>query len=212
MSDIINQKISALFSKLVTLVVGTFLFNILTYGGNFSFWYSAFSDLGSTTTPQGEPNLISCLIFVAGFMICGMVLVRISRLFNQARQIRHHRAKSQLCLLGSIGCFIFVFPHNINNDIHMIGAAMFVAALWALGTLILIESYNQLNKEQVLLLQAVLQITVLSYAITYFADLPVKNIAQKFATFGLLIVLKISTSAKIRTVFAGFSLSTNKQK
>ncbi|MGC9363214.1 MAG: hypothetical protein ACP5FZ_01455 [Fidelibacterota bacterium] len=212
MVDIINQKISALFSKLVVLVVGTFLFSILTYGGNFSFWYSAFSDLGSTITPEGEANLFSCLIFVTGILICGVVLFRTGKLFDQAGQIWHHRTKSRLCLLGSTGCFIFIFPHNINNDIHMIGAAMFVAALWALGTLILIESYNQTKKEQVLLLQAVLQITVLSYAITYFADLPVKNIAQKFATFGLLIVLKISTSAKIRTVFAGFSPSFNKQK
>lgn len=212
MVNIINQKIRILISKLVILIVGTFLLSIITYGGHFSFWYSAFSDLGSTTTPEGEPNLFSCLIFVTGIVICGCILFRVSRLFQQDRQILHHRAKSQLGLLGSIGCFIFVFPHNINNNIHMIGAAMFVATMWALGTLILIESYNQSRKEQVLLLQTVLQITVLSYAITYFADLPIKNIAQKFATFGLLIVLKIATSANIRTAFDSFRPLISRQK
>lgn len=212
MSNTVNHEISDLFAGIVLLIIGTFLLSSITYGGHFSFWDSAFSDLGSTTTPEGTSNLLSCIIFVTGIVICGCILFRVSRLFQQDRQILHHRAKSQLGLLGSIGCFIFVFPHNINNNIHMIGAAMFVAAMWALGTLILIESYNQSKKEQVLLLQTVLQITVLSYAITYFADLPIKNIAQKFATFGLLIVLKIATSAKIRTTFGRFGPPMSRQK
>jgi len=114
--------------------------------------------------------------------------------FLKDENLVHHQLKFALSLMGGTGCFVFIFPHNINDNIHMIGAALFVAAVWALGTLFLIESRKTGTRERTVLLQTILQGTVITYAVCYFTDLPIKNIVQKFAVFGLIIVLKSVTA------------------
>ncbi len=191
---IINRNISSLFSMLIILFIGTFSLGILLYGETFSFWNSAFSDLGSTVTPGGVSNSLSSIIFIIGMLISSFVFFKISQQFKTDPDILHYRQKQQLSLTGGIGCFIFICPYNINDDIHMIGAALMVASIWAIGTLLLIEARKFVQKEKVLLLQTILQGTVLTYAFTYFADMAVRDIAQKFAVLGLIIVLKITTA------------------
>ena len=114
--------------------------------------------------------------------------------------------------MGGLGCFVFIFPHNINDNIHMIGAALFVAAVWAMGTLLLVESRKTINRERTVLLQTLLQSTVISYAISYFADLSIKNIAQKFAVFGLIIVLKSVTSFRTKFEWGKITVFNSKYK
>ncbi|MBN2601134.1 MAG: hypothetical protein JXR87_03995 [Candidatus Marinimicrobia bacterium] len=199
MAELLNKEISSLFTRLILLIGLTFTLSMILFGGSFSFWNSAFSDLGSTITPDGISNYSSCIIFMIGMVISGIIFFMIGWLFLKNKNIVHHRLKFTFSLMGSLGCFIFIFPHNINNNIHMIGAALFVAAVWALGTLFLIESRKIGERERTVILQTILQSTVISYAISYFADLSIKNIAQKFAVFGLIIVLKSVTS--FRTIF-----------
>ena len=212
MPELINKEISSLFTVLIILIGVTFILCMITYGSSFSFWNSAFSDLGSTITPDGRANSFAFVVFITGIIISGLLFFQISRVFLKDKELVHHRLKSQISLMGSIGCFVFTFPHNINNNIHMIGAALFVAAVWALGTLLLIEARKTGRKERTTLLQSLLQGTVITYAVTYFADLPVKNIAQKFAVLGLMIVLKSATAQKIRNTFYGLITIGSKNK
>lgn len=73
-----------------------------------------------------------------------------------------------------------------------------VASLWALTGLFLFEARRFVPLEKFIVQQSILQVTVLTYAAAYAYDLPVKNIAQKFAVLGLMIVLKFAT-AKSKT-------------
>jgi len=210
MSELISEKISRLFARLIFLIMATFILGMLVYGGTFSFWNSAFSDLGSTVTPEGNSNMPACVVFMAGMVLSGLTLLRISNHFVKEKGLTHHKLKAHFSLLGGIGCFVFIFPHNINNDIHMVGAALFVAAIWSLGTLLLIESRKTVNRERNILLQTILQSTVISYAITFFANLPVKNIAQKFAVFGLTFVLRSVTALRTKYEIRRYTVSNFK--
>jgi hypothetical protein len=89
---------------------------------------------------------------------------------------------------------VFIFPHNINNNIHIVGAAIMVASLWALTGLFLFEARRFVPLEKFIVQQSTLQVAVLTYATAYMYDLPIKNIAQKFAVLGLIIVLKVATA------------------
>lgn len=210
MSELISEKISRLFARLIFLIMATFILGMLVYGGTFSFWNSAFSDLGSTVTPEGNSNMPACVVFMTGMVLSGITLLRISKRFAREKGLAHHKLKAHFSLLGGLGCFIFIFPHNINNDIHMVGAALFVASIWSLGTLLLIESRKTVNRERNILLQTILQSTVISYAVTFFADLPHKNIAQKFAVFGLIFVLRSVTAMRTKYEIRRYTVSNFK--
>jgi len=80
----------------------------------------------------------------------------------------------------------------------MVGAAIMVASLWALAGLFLFEARRFVPLEKFIVQQSILQVTVLTYATAYTYNLPIKNIAQKFAVLGLIIVLKVAT-AKSKT-------------
>jgi hypothetical protein len=194
MPELVNEKISNLFSFLVIIIIGTFCLGMLTFGEPFLFWKYPFSDLGSTVTQNGMSNRYSCFILVLGMFLSGYLLWKISVCFKEDPAIIHYQLKRYLCISAGIGCFVFVFPHNINNDIHMIGAAIMVASFWALAALLLLEARKHIPTEKFILQQSILQGTVLTYAVTYVMDSPIKNIAQKFAILGLMIVLKIATS------------------
>jgi len=212
MAELINKEISSLFTRLILLIGVTFTLSMILFGGSFSFWNSAFSDLGSTIISEGKSNSLACAIFIIGMVISGTIFFMISRLFLKDKDIVHHRLKFHLSLMGSIGCFVFIFSHNINNDIHMVGAALFVAAVWSIGTLFLIETWKTVARERTVLLQTLLQSTVIAYAVTYFTDLSVKNIAQKFAVFGLIIVLKSATAYRAKFEFGKIALFNSKDK
>ncbi|MBC8486692.1 MAG: hypothetical protein H8D45_11710 [Bacteroidetes bacterium] len=194
MPELVNEKISNLFSFLVILIIGTFCLGMLTFGEPFLFWEYPFSDLGSTVTQNGMPNTYSCFILVLGMLLSGSLLWKISVCFKEDPAIIHYQLKRYLSISAGIGCFVFVFPHNINNDIHMIGAAIMVASFWAMAALLLREVRKHIPTEKFFLQQSILQGTVLTYAAAYTMNSPIKNIAQKFAVLGLMIVLKIATS------------------
>jgi len=193
----LNRKISRLFNLLMVIIIVSFSLGMIMYSDSFSFWNSPFSDLGITVAPNGKSNIISLIIFAAGMILTGITFLRIAMEFKSDKEIIRSELKASLSTLGGIGCFVFTFPHNINDNVHMIGAACFVAALWSIGTLLLIETRKTISKNLNILLQLVLQITVIGYAICYFADLPIKNIAQKFAIMGLIISVKGITNMSL---------------
>jgi hypothetical protein len=65
----------------------------------------------------------------------------------------------------------------------MIGAAMLVGALWAIGSLICSKITRQ-SATFVLFYGCRFTGSVLTYAVAFAFDLPFCNIAQKFAVFG----------------------------
>jgi hypothetical protein len=78
MPEIINEKISNPFSFLFVIIIGTFCIGMLTYGEPFLFWKYPFSDLGSTITQNGMPNISSCLTFAIGMFLSAYLPWKIS--------------------------------------------------------------------------------------------------------------------------------------
>jgi hypothetical membrane protein len=187
----INSKINRYFNALIILFFSTFGLSMLAFADSFSMQHNALSDLGCTRTPTGEPNTIGFIIFACGLALSSGLLFRISRLFRLDDSIRHHRIKQYLCLMGSLGCLLFIFPYNLNDNVHMIGAAMLVGALWAIGSLNLLEDHQAIGNIRFILWMLLLQGSVLTYAAAFAFDLPFCNIAQKFAVSGLGVVIKI---------------------
>jgi len=212
MSQLVNPKISSLFSLVILLVISTFGLSMVTYNESVNLRDFALSDLGCTVTPQGKSNAISCFIFALGMFITSYILLRIAVYFRQDNSIIHYHLKHYLCLMGSVGSFGFIFPWNLNDNIHMIGAGLMVAALWAIGGLLLFEARKFISFGRFLLLQLILQGTVLTYAVTFVVDSPIRNIPQKFAVLGLIFVLKIATASPSTLEFSNiFAFNLKKE-
>jgi len=189
-----NETISKLFTALFYTVIITFALSILTYGESFHFWSYALSDLGTTVTKHGFPNQISFIIIAVGMILCGYLTLKISAYYARSSELQHHRVKRIITFLAAIGFLLFSAPHNIWYLIHSIGAGLMVGDLWALGGLILIEQKAEFTFREFIVYQMILQVTVLAYAFTYFINVPIRQVFQKFAVFGLLYVLKKITS------------------
>lgn len=193
MADIINNRISDRFAILYIIFLATYILSLLTFGESFRFWEYPLSDLGSTHTADGSSNMLSWTILTLGMLAISYLLIKTGLLFNRESNIRHYKFKQVFCISAGIGSFIFIFPHNINNTIHSVGSGLLVGNMWALATLLLIEARFKISREKFVTLMALLQITVVGYAITYFAQLPIRNVVQKFAAVTLFVVLKLST-------------------
>jgi len=192
-----NAKISSLFTVLALTIFLTFTLGMFCFGETFLFWQHAFSDLGSTITPAGNPNSLSLTIFITGMLFSAVLMILIAHHFHRAESLQHNQLKTGLSLLAALGFIVITYPHNLNNQIHTYGAAAMVGSLWAFGVLLLVELKTLISALRYHLYQTLLQGTVLSYAFTYFIDAPIKQVTQKFAVFGLVVTLKLATSQSV---------------
>ena len=100
--------------------------------------------------------------------------------------------------VAALGFFIATFPHDIFSAQHTIGSAFMVGSLWFLAVFFLDDIRLSEGSGVAFRYHAVLQLTVVSYAIGYCIDSPIKQILQKIAVFGLSYVLLASTNVLCR--------------
>ena len=189
-----------LFFFLLLTTGGLFTIGMLCYGEPFLFWEYPLSDLGRTVTEGGYPNTFSFLLFSLAMLICGSIMLAIGLNFKRSGTIPNMRIKKNLSYVAAAGYFIALFPHNISNPVHSVGSAMFVGSLWGLSIIFLLEARHQISPSKFYLLQLILQGTVITYAINFIFDTPIRQITQKFAVVGLMLVLKLSSRLVMKPV------------
>jgi hypothetical protein len=184
-----ESKLTRLFRYLAINVVVTYLIGAIFYADEFLFWQHAFSELGTTFTLQGTPNLISSMIMTLGMFISGRLLLEIARTYPLCLSQPHTRLKSSLMYVASLGSFISIFPNNLYHTLHSIGSACCIGGIFLLDLLILREYIASQKPIMAYILMGLLTMSVFSYAITYFMDLPIKQATQKICVINLLLIL-----------------------
>ena len=200
-------------------IITSFGCAILAFGEPFLFFEHAFSDLGRIRTMDGSGNAKSFLIFAAGLSICTILMLILSiRYFSASpHSIRHRKLKGFFSALASIGILIAIFPHDIFHGLHVAGSAAMVGSLWMIANLHLDDIRFRGETRMAVAGHAVLQGTVVTYAMLYFIDSPLKQVAQKFAVMGLILVLSFVTNyleshGRSRLIRASRDQSTPKPK
>ena len=64
-----GDRLSSLFHYLVFNITITFFLGAIFYADPYHFWEHALSELGTTITIKGTPNLVSCITITLGLFI-----------------------------------------------------------------------------------------------------------------------------------------------
>jgi hypothetical protein len=196
MSNTINQakstdiKLGRLFLYLVGNIIGTYLLAAIFYADPFHFWEHAFSELGTTYTLLGSPNLTSSLIMTLGMFISGRLLLEIARSYRQDPSQPHAFAKSNLMYIASLGAFISIFPNNLFHTMHSYGSAFCIGSIFFFDLILLKEGLASHKPILIYLMIGLLSLSVFSYAIPYFLELPIKQATQKICIINLILILR----------------------
>lgn len=184
-----DHEISKLFLLIGLIIVVTLIVALFFYQDPFQLWQTAFSELGTTTTPQGRPNWASRFVFSAGFGACGVTMFNISWHYEKNHSLRNHTFKRWLAFLGSIGFFVAITPNDINHFVHSLGMGIVVGVIYFFGVIFLLELKSQVSGMLFFTNMTILQMTVLSYAVAFFTNSVYKQSAQKLCIVGLLLVI-----------------------
>jgi hypothetical protein len=195
--DII-QKLNKHLTYLLSVNVLTFILGIFAYGDKYLLREYAFSYLGGIHTINGNPNTTSLLIFAIGMISCGIICFYISQLLNGENGLEMEKTKHYLFQTSGIGYFIMLMPHDINNNIHAIGAATVFGTLWFITVLILRELKQKGEVLKFYIYHFMLQGTVIPYAFLYFVNSPLQQYIQKYAVFGLILVMKLALIESVK--------------
>ncbi len=187
-----RHRIQFYFLSLVAINAIFIFLSIISYGEKFIFWEYAFSRLGATTTISGLSNY-SFYFYDLGAILNGLVLLFLAHEFKQIRN-KKYRFYRLLVSISAVGAFISITPHNLLDLIHMLGSGLMIGCLWLLITLFLFELKPRLKKYRFYFYQAILQIPILIYTLTFFSALPIRDFYQKFAVIALFISLIIIAS------------------
>lgn len=185
----VNMRRVRLFQYLVINLIGTYILGAIFYADPFHFWDHALSELGTTFTLLGTPNLTSSLIITLGMFINGRLMLEIARTFHQDPKPLYANFKSALMYLASLGSFITIVPNNLFHNIHTIGSALSIGSIFLFDLILLKEGLVSQKPLLVYILIGILSLSVLSYAITYFMGLPIKQATQKICVINLLLIL-----------------------
>ncbi|MBN2698257.1 MAG: hypothetical protein JXR52_05475 [Bacteroidales bacterium] len=176
----VNRYLNYLFG----ITVISFILGAITYGEDFSFYKHAYSHLAMVRTKNGSPNHISMVIVSFSLMLSSIICFRIERHLNG----KHNHWLFSLC---SIGYLLMLAPCDILNSVHVIGSALVIGSLWFFTVIRLIQLITFTGIFRFIVLQMLLQGTVLPYAYMYVSGFPARHAMQKLALFGLIVVLKI---------------------
>jgi hypothetical protein len=179
-----HHRLINLMNIFLTNTIIIFILGALTYGEKFQFWDYAYSYLGMIKTPGGNENTLSFIIYVAGCMINSVICFKVSN------NITGHLNKIFFKTCGA-GYLLLMLPCDVINSIHSIGGALAVGSLWFFSIISINDIYHSGNKFRAVLYFLLLNGTILPYAFAHFMDLSWKQIAQKPALLGLIIVLKL---------------------
>ncbi|MGD9030219.1 MAG: hypothetical protein PVG25_10430 [Anaerolineae bacterium] len=192
-----DRDISALFSLLSLILFATLAIAILFHGEPFLFWQHAFSDLGNIKTLGGQPNATSRLTFSVGMIVQSAIMLRISACYAGNETLWHHTVKRWLALLGAIGFVVSIYPNDINHLVHSVGVGIVIGVVY-LFTMIFHCELKPVTSPWLFYGDLVIiQVSVFSYAIAFFADWELKQSLQKTCVMGVFFTLqRIITAAE----------------
>jgi len=185
-----DPEISKLFFAMCLIIPASIILALLLYAEPFHLWHNAFSQLGETVTASGVPNVASRLVFSAGWIACGIVMLMIAARYGRNRALRLRALKGWLALLGGIGFFIAITPNDLNHLLHSIGMGIGVGVMYFFAILLLFELRPRISRWVFLANVTLLHAVVLTYAVAFFANSDHKQLAQKLCILGLLLVME----------------------
>ena len=122
-------------------------------------------------------------------------MISFARVCRFTPAMPHREWKALLSIVAAAGFVIGIFPRGRFHYVHMFGCALMVGALWFLGNVFTIELRDAGKSRAVLLVQLVLQLTVLPYAVSYALEADSRQALQKLAIIGLFVSLSLATRA-----------------
>ena len=125
------------------------------------------SELGTTITLLGTPNLRAALFVSLGMLISGKLL------FGTGHYYMSHPT----------------FMNNKFHTLHSLGSAMKIGPIFILEMIMLWERKPILGLLKLNTIIILLSISVLTYAVAFFSDTDFKQVSQKFCVINLLLVL-----------------------
>jgi hypothetical protein len=189
-------RLARLYTALVLSIIGTYGFGALFYADPFIFWEHALSELGTTVTLMGSPNLKAAVLVSLGMLTTALVLLKLANIHRQTPILHYHTPKSLLLFTASAGALIGIFPNNLYHFTHSIGSAMLIGSIYILE-LILIEENNQyIGPINPILLTSLISLLVVFYTAAFFFNTPAKQPSQKLCLISLLLVLYSCTRCK----------------
>jgi hypothetical membrane protein len=184
-----EQQLRRIYRSVVFCIILMYFFGAIFYADPFHFWQHALSELGTTKTLLGTPNLTSALIITTGMFITGRLLLEAARVYRYNDFYTAHIIKSGLLYISSLGAFIAISPNDLMHTIHTIGSAFLVGGIFLVSMLMVWDSRAYYSKGVIYLIMILLGIAVLLYAVTYFSGSDVKQVTQKICLISLLIIL-----------------------
>jgi hypothetical membrane protein len=179
------------FGVLALIQATTLPLSIVTYPGRFRLAESALSDLGLAVTPDGAGNAVSRVIFAANFVLTAYVMLSYARSCSGSAPVNNARLKRTLALAAALGAIVAIAPHDRFHSLHGVGCGALIGSLWMIANLLAGELWRA-ERGIAVISQAVLQTTVLSYALAYALDAPQKQLLQKLAVAGLSMSLALA--------------------
>ena len=191
------------FSVLAAGLLSAVFFSMLFYGEKFLFWKYPLSALGAYHTPNGVSNTVSMLIYGAGFIFCSVVFLKAAAYYRRNDSVPFRNAKLKLCYMISAGFFLGIAPHDVIWVLHTIGNGIMTGMLWILIMIYLYQAFYPEQKPVYYMNMILLQVFLLPYAFLFAIDSDYRDIAQKFAFFGVFGILLIAAGAVSRQKNAG---------
>jgi len=188
-SQAAEHKLAKLYRNIVLSISFTYLSGAVFYADPFNFWEHALSELGTTTTLLGTPNLWAALFVSLGMLINGVFLFEAGRYTMSHRSFLNHKVKSWLFYTAGLGALITIFPNNKFHTIHSLGSALMIGPIFILEMITLWERKPIMDSLKFNAINILLSVSVLTYAVAFFSDAYYKQVAQKFCVINLLLVL-----------------------
>lgn len=161
---------------------------IVVYEGPFLVWKYALSDLGAVRTKYNAVNTASRLVFIWGFAVSSYIMARVGFHYLKHDHLTWNKPKGVLSLLASLGFLIFLYPHDMNKQIHTLGAGLMVGSCYLFANVILFEMRSGMDKWRWVYYQGILHVSVLSYATAYILHWAIRQIPQKFCFLGIIYI------------------------
>ena len=187
---------------IVLNIIIIYLLGALFYADPFHIWQHALSEVGTTKTLLGTPNLPSAVIVMSGMFITGRLLLGAARVYHNNDFYHGRYLKSGFLYIASLGAFISIAPNNILHLQHTIGSAMLIGSIFLLNLVMAWEYRTQYDPVKINLVMLSLGMTIIAYVVTYFSGLEIKQTAQKICLANLLLVLyqRSRISPNLRTL------------
>jgi hypothetical protein len=146
---------------------------------------------GQAKAANGLPNWRSEIIYGADMAVDGCLMLVLAAHYRQRKDRPQNARRAWFSLLGCAGFFVTsVSPNDTRHIFHVIASTITITALWLLATNHICEVRHALKAFRYFALQAILQIPVFGYAITYYSDMYWWSpIWQKYAIATLVICL-----------------------